>query len=276
MEEKTEITPVEKSGPVLAPRPAPSDNKITLEVKHLFAGYGGPRWAIQDINMSIYDNEITAIIGPSGCGKSTLIRCMNRMHEVASGATYKGEISLKKKNIFNMDPVVLRQDVGMVFQRPNPFPTMTIFENVAAGLILKGVRDKNVLQETVEISLKEAALWDEIKDKLHSSAMSLSGGQQQRLCIARALAVKPQVLLLDEPCSALDPIATARIEELLMELKTYLTIVIVTHNMQQASRVSRYTGFMLLGDLVEFGHTEKVFTNPQNKKTQDYVTGRFG
>jgi phosphate transport system ATP-binding protein len=226
--------------------------------------------------MSIYENHITAIIGPSGCGKSTLIRCMNRMHEIHAAATNSGEILLAGKNIFAMDAVILRQQVGMVFQRPNPFPTLTIFENVAAGLMLNGVNDKSKLEEVVERSLNHAALWDEVKDKLHQSSLNLSGGQQQRLCIARALAVSPKVLLLDEPCSALDPIATARIEELLLELKNNLTVVIVTHNMQQAARASDYTGFMLLGDLVEFGETDKIFTNPENQKTHDYVTGRFG
>jgi len=198
------------------------------------------------------------------------------MHEVYAGAETKGEISLDNKNIFKMDPVLLRRDVGMVFQRPNPFPTMSIFDNVAAGLVLNGERNKSKLTAIVEKSLKQAALWNEVKDKLGQAALNLSGGQQQRLCIARGLAVNPRVLLLDEPCSALDPIATARIEELIMELKKDLTIVIVTHNMQQAARASDYTAFMLLGDLIEFGHTEQMFTTPKDKRTQDYITGRFG
>lgn len=249
--------------------------KSAIDVRGLFAGYGHGN-TLNGINMSIYENRITAIIGPSGCGKSTLIRCMNRMHEIHPSATTSGEILLYEQNIFQMDPVLLRQQVGMVFQRPNPFPTMSIYENVASGLMLNGVRNKDRLDEVVERSLRHAALWDEVKDKLNQSAYNLSGGQQQRLCIARALAVSPRVLLLDEPCSALDPIATARIEELLLEIKKDLTVVIVTHNMQQAARASDYTGFMLLGDLVEFGVTEKIFTNPSSQKTHDYVTGRFG
>jgi phosphate transport system ATP-binding protein len=255
--------------------PALKPPVVTIEVKGLFAGYGAAA-VLKNINMQLFENHITAIIGPSGCGKSTLIRCINRMHEVYTGATHEGAINLDGENIFDMDPVLLRQKVGMVFQRPNPFPTMSIFENVTAGLVLKGVSSKGRLIETAESTLKQAALWDEVKDKLDQSALSLSGGQQQRLCIARALAVRPKVLLLDEPCSALDPIATARIEELLLELKQQLTIVIVTHNMQQAARVSDYTGFMLLGDLVEFGITDRIFTNPTDSRTHDYVTGRFG
>jgi phosphate transport system ATP-binding protein len=256
-------------------KPEPSKKKIAIEVRNLVAGYGGAP-TLKGINISIFENHITAIIGPSGCGKSTLIRCVNRMHEINPVATNHGEILVNGENIFAMDPVALRQKVGMVFQRPNPFPTMSIFQNVAAGLVLNGVRDKAFLAGIVEKSLRGAALWDEVKDKLNDSALNLSGGQQQRLCIARALAVSPQVLLLDEPCSALDPIATARIEELLLELKKDLTVVIVTHNMQQAARASDYTAFMLLGDLVEYGVTERIFTNPENQKTHDYVTGRFG
>ena len=246
-----------------------------LEVVGLRAGYGGAD-ILKGVDMRVFENRVTAIIGPSGCGKSTLIRCMNRMHEINARATFSGEIRLDGENIFAMDPVLLRRKVGMVFQRPNPFPTMTIHQNVAAGLVLNGMRDKGRLAEVVEQSLRQAALWDEVKDKLHQSALNLSGGQQQRLCIARALAVSPKILLLDEPCSALDPIATARIEELLLQLKQNLTIVIVTHNMQQAARSSDYTGFMLLGELVEFGITDRIFTNPGDQRTLDYVTGRFG
>jgi len=250
--------------------------KITaLKVRELKAGYGRGD-ILKSVNMDILENQITAIIGPSGCGKSTLIRCMNRMHEVYAGATCSGSIQLGDQDIFEMDPVLLRRRVGMVFQRPNPFPTMTIYENVVSGLVLNGLKDKALLMEVAETSLAQAALWDEVKDKLNQPALNLSGGQQQRLCIARALAVRPAVLLLDEPCSALDPIATARIEELIMELKRNLTIVIVTHNMQQASRVSDSTAFMLLGELVEYGETEKLFTNPQDSRTKDYITGRFG
>ena len=276
MEKTTEIKKEDEAGNSTMPSlETPVQQKVSLEVRGLKAGYGsGP--ILKGIDLDIFENHITAIIGPSGCGKSTLIRCMNRMHEVYVGATHEGEIKLNSENVFEMDPVLLRQKVGMVFQRPNPFPTMTIFQNVAAGFILNGFKNKNQLSEVVESSLKQAALWDEVKAKLDQSALNLSGGQQQRLCIARALAVKPKVLLLDEPCSALDPIATARIEELLLELKKDLTIVIVTHNMQQAGRVSDYTGFMLLGELVEYGITDKIFTNPTDQRTQDYITGRFG
>ncbi len=278
MENKTlinKISPVPSVVPKANISMQPQTKTIAIQTIDLEASYGhGP--ILKGINISIYGNHITAIIGPSGCGKSTLVRCMNRMHEVHPLGSTKGSVLLGDKNIFEMDPVLLRQEVGMVFQRPNPFPTMTIYQNVASGLVLNGVKEKQTLNEIVERSLKNAALWDEVKDKLHQSAFNLSGGQQQRLCIARALAVSPKVLLLDEPCSALDPIATARIEELLIELKKDLTIVIVTHNMQQAARSSDFTGFMLSGDLVEFGVTEKIFTNPDNQKTQDYITGRFG
>jgi phosphate transport system ATP-binding protein len=246
-----------------------------LELAGVSAGYGTVT-AIRDVSLPVYDRLITAIIGPSGCGKSTLIRCINRMHEVTPGAFSRGRILLDSKNIFDIDPVLLRRQVGMVFQRANPFPTMTIFQNVAAGLTLNGVRDRRTLVERVEMSLRQAALWDEVKDKLDSAGTGLSGGQQQRLCIARALAVEPRVLLLDEPCSALDPIATARIEELLLELKKELTIIIVTHNMQQAARVSDHTAFMLMGEMVEFGVTDTLFTRPADKRTEDYITGRFG
>jgi len=221
---------------------------------------------------------VTAIIGPSGCGKSTMIRCLNRMHEVVRGAHAEGHVSLSGQDIYasNMDPVRVRRVIGMVFQKPNPFPTMSVFDNVAAGLRLAGVRDKNLLHDVVERALRQAALWDEVKDELYKSGSSLSGGQQQRLCIARAVAVQPEVLLMDEPCSALDPIATARIEELILDLKKDLTIVIVTHNMQQAARVSEWTGFFLLGELIEIGVTRDLFTHPREQKTEDYITGRFG
>jgi phosphate transport system ATP-binding protein len=254
---------------------AKKDAKVVLSVRGLHAGYGGAP-VLKGVDLDVRGNTVTAIIGPSGCGKSTLIRCLNRMHESIPGAACGGKMLLGGRDVLDMDPVLLRREVGMVFQRPNPFPTMSIFENVAAGLVLNGVRDRAVLAETVEKSLRRAALWDEVKDKLDAPGVGLSGGQQQRLCIARALAVEPAVLLLDEPCSALDPIATARIEELLLQIKEQLTIVIVTHNMQQAARVSEYTVFMLMGEMVEFGLTRQMFTQPADKRTEDYITGRFG
>jgi phosphate transport system ATP-binding protein len=236
----------------------------------------GSKQILKDISMKIKPRQVTAIIGPSGCGKSTFIRCLNRMHEVVPGARMTGQVLLDGANIFELDPVLLRRRVGMVFQKALPFPTMSIFENVAAGLRLNGMRNQNQIAQIVEESLKRAALWDEVKDNLDKSGTSLSGGQQQRLCIARALAVNPAILLMDEPCSALDPIATAKIEELILDLKKNYTIVIVTHNMQQAARVSDETAFFLLGDLIEFGHTKQIFTNPRDKRTEDYITGRFG
>jgi phosphate transport system ATP-binding protein len=246
-----------------------------MEVAGLVAGYGaGP--VLKGVTLGFRTNRITAIIGPSGCGKSTLIRCLNRLHETQPGATMAGRILLDGEDIEGLDPVLLRRQVGMVFQRANPFPTMSIFDNVAAGLVLNGIGDRAGRARAVEESLRHAALWDEVRDKLRAPATALSGGQQQRLCIARALAVRPRVLLLDEPCSALDPIATARIEELLLKLKADYTIVIVTHNMQQAARVSDFTGFMLMGELVEFGTTDHIFTNPADPRTQAYLTGRFG
>jgi phosphate transport system ATP-binding protein len=249
--------------------------QVAMETVGLKAGYGAGD-VLKGVSMPFYEREVTAIIGPSGCGKSTLIRSLNRLHEVFPGASVSGKILLDGTDVMSMDPVLVRRKVGMVFQRPNPFPTMSIFQNVAAGLVLNGVRDRRVLAEVVEASLRHAALWDEVKDKLREPGIGLSGGQQQRLCIARALAVKPRVLLLDEPCSALDPIATARIEELIVELKRELAIVMVTHNMQQAARVSGFTGFMLLGELVEFGRTDDIFINPKDPRTQAYLTGRFG
>ncbi len=231
-----------------------------------------------DIGLAIAPRAVTAIIGPSGCGKSTFIRCLNRMHEVVPGARAVGTVLQEGQDIYGpgVDPVEVRRRIGMVFQKPNPFPTMSVFDNVAAGLRLAGVRKRSVLQEEVERALRHAALWDEVSDDLDKSGVSLSGGQQQRLCIARALAVEPEVLLMDEPCSALDPIATAKIEDLIHDLKKDLTLVIVTHNMQQAARVSEWTGFFLLGELVEFGATKELFTTPRDQKTEDYITGRFG
>jgi phosphate transport system ATP-binding protein len=250
------------------------ENVHKIETKNLNAFFGKTQ-ALKIISLSIAQNKATAIIGPSGCGKSTFLRCLNRMHEVAGG-TMNGTILLDGKNILDYDPVNLRRRVGMVFQKPNPFPTMSIFDNVAAGLRLNGVREKNHIAETVERSLQQAALWNEVKDSLGKSGISLSGGQQQRLCIARALAVSPEVLLMDEPASALDPISTAKIEELVYELKKNYTIIIVTHNMQQAARVSDYTAFLYMGELIEYDVTKKIFTMPSNKQTEDYVTGRFG
>ncbi len=236
----------------------------------------GTKQVLKDISMKMKPRQVTAIIGPSGCGKSTFIRCLNRMHEVVPGARMNGQILLDGANILELDPVLLRRRVGMVFQKAQPFPTMSIFDNVAAGLRLNGLRNKSQLAGIVEESLKRAALWEEVKDLLDKPGTGLSGGQQQRLCIARALAVSPAILLMDEPCSALDPIATAKIEELILNLKKNYTIVIVTHNMQQAARVSDETAFFLLGELVEFNNTKQIFTNPRDKRTEDYITGRFG
>ena len=238
----------------------------------------GPSHVLCDIDLAVAPRAVTAIIGPSGCGKSTFIRCLNRMHEVVPGARVVGTVLQEGQDIYSpgVDPVEVRRRIGMVFQKPNPFPTMTVFDNVAAGVRLGGVRDRAILNERVERALHAAALWDEVKDRLAKPGAGLSGGQQQRLCIARALAVEPEVLLMDEPCSALDPIATARIEELILELKRDLTIVIVTHNMQQSARVADATGFFLLGELVEFGPTSQLFTKPVDKRTEDYITGRFG
>jgi phosphate transport system ATP-binding protein len=247
---------------------------IKLEAKNVNAFFGKTQ-ALRNISLSIEKNHVVAIIGPSGCGKSTFLRCLNRMHEVAGG-TMNGTILLDGEDIHENDPVNLRRQVGMVFQKANPFPTMSIFDNVAAGLRFNGMAHNGHLAETVERSLQQAALWNEVKDSLSKSGISISGGQQQRLCIARALAVNPEVLLMDEPASALDPISTAKIEELIYELKKDYTIVIVTHNMQQAARVSDETAFFYIGELIEFDNTKKIFTAPSIKQTEDYVTGRFG
>jgi len=235
----------------------------------------GKTQALRNVSLDVPENRVLAIIGPSGCGKSTFLRCLNRMHEVAGGSM-KGEISLDGENILGIDAVNLRRRVGMVFQKPNPFPTMSIFDNVAAGLRFNGHRNHKFLAEVVERCLRQAALWDEVKDSLNKSGMSISGGQQQRLCIARTLAVNPEVVLMDEPASALDPLSTAKIEELIYELKTKYTIAIVTHNMQQAARVSDLTAFFYLGELVEVGETKRIFTTPEKRQTEDYITGRFG
>lgn len=246
-----------------------------LEIVQLNAWFGEIH-ALNNIDMTILEKNVTAIIGPSGCGKSTFIRCLNRMHETGLKARSRGKILLDGKDIFDLDPVGLRRRVGMIFQKANPFPTMSIVENVLAGPRLNGIRKRSALEELAYQCLKRAALWEEVKDKLHHSGISLSGGQQQRLCIARALAVNPEMLLMDEPCSALDPISTARIEELIHELRENYTVVVVTHNMQQAARVSDFTAFLYMGELVEFGETKNLFTNPKIKKTEDYITGRFG
>jgi phosphate transport system ATP-binding protein len=250
---------------------------IEIEVKDLNFYYNGVVHALNGISLPIQKNRVTALIGPSGCGKTTLLRCFNRMHDLYPKHRYEGEIIFQERNILgnDIDLINLRSRIGMVFQKPTPFP-MTIAENIAYGLRLKGVKKKNELVERIERALRHAALWEEVRDKLNSSAYDLSGGQQQRLVIARALAVEPEVLLFDEPTSALDPISTAKIEELVATLKRNITIIIVTHNMQQAARVSDMTGFLYLGELIEFGATEKIFTNPDKKQTDDYITGRFG
>lgn len=250
---------------------------VGIDVENLNAWYGSTH-TLQDISLNIPANHATALIGPSGCGKSTFVRCLNRMHETNPIARATGVVKMGDVDIYeDANPVEIRRRVGMVFQRPNPFPTMSIYDNVASGLKLNGFRNRAILDETVERSLRAAALWDEVKDELKKkSGASLSGGQQQRMCIARALAVDPEVLLMDEPASALDPVSTSKIEDLIFELKRQYTIVIVTHNMQQAARVAENTGFFLNGKMVEFDSTHKIFTNPKDKRTEDYITGRFG
>lgn len=252
------------------------NEKIAIEVKD-WNLYYGKKQALNGINMVVPENRVTAFIGPSGCGKSTLLRCFNRMNDLIDIVNVDGEMSIHGDDMYakNMDVAALRRRVGMVFQKPNPFPK-SIYENVCYGLRLQGITDKAVLDESVEWALKGACLWDEVKDRLDENALGMSGGQQQRLCIARAIAIKPEVLLLDEPTSALDPISTLAIEELIFELKKEFTILIVTHNMQQAARVSDYTAFMYMGDLIEYTDTDSLFTNPQVKRTEDYITGRYG
>ena len=262
------------------PESLPSEEAVpapTFEVKNMSIWYGEKR-AIDNVSLDVASNAVTAIIGPSGCGKSTFLRALNRMHELTPKTRMEGKVLLHGEDLYSstIDPAIVRRRVGMIFQKSNPFPTMTIGENVVIGLRLNGVRNQRFLNERLEKSLRMAALWDEVKDDLHKPGTSLSGGQQQRLCIARALAVEPEVILMDEPCSALDPIATAKIEELIYELKAKYTIVTVTHNMQQAGRISDYTAFFYLGRLIEFGPTTKIFTNPVEKQTEDYITGRFG
>lgn len=254
-----------------------SKNDLKMQIRNLNFYYGTHQ-VLKNINLNIKSNAITAIIGPSGCGKTTFIRTLNRMNDIILGTKIEGDILFDQKNIYDddIDVVEIRRKIGMVFQRPNPFPK-SIFENIAYGLNINNLTaNKEELRESVEVALRGAALWEEVRDRLNISALDLSGGQQQRLCIARALAVQPEVILFDEPCSALDPIATAKIEELIQELKEKYTIVIVTHNMQQAARASDYTAFLMLGELIEFDITEKIFTNPSQKITEDYITGRFG
>lgn len=255
-----------------------SEPALRAEVKDLIFSYGDKK-VINGVSMPVYENRITALIGPSGCGKTTLLRCFNRMHDLYNTTDYEGEIILHpdRRNILSkeIDPMEVRMRIGMVFQKPNPFPK-TIFENVAYGLRVRGIKNRSFLEETVVKSLQQAGLWEEVKDRLHQSATAMSGGQQQRLCIARALATEPEILLLDEPTSALDPISTAHIEELVGELKKDVTILMVTHNLHQAARVSDYTAFMYLGDLIEFGPSEKIFTTPTDTRTENYITGRFG
>lgn len=260
---------------IIRPRSEVKDNNI-FSVENVDFYYGQKR-ALKSIDLAIAEKKATAFIGPSGCGKTTLLRCFNRMNDLVLGTRVTGQIKLEGKNIYDpdLDVINLRRRVGMIFQKWNPFPK-SIYENIVYGLRIVGINNRAYLDEVVEKSLRRAALWDEVKDNLHKSAADMSGGQQQRLCIARALAVEPEVILMDEPCSALDPISTAKIEELIHELKDTFTIVIVTHNMQQAARVSDYTAFFYLGELVEFGETGKLFTAPEKRQTEDYITGRFG
>ena len=255
-----------------------TDNEIDLEIKDFSFRYAGASSdSLKKINLPISKNRVTALIGPSGCGKTTLLRSINRIHDLYPGNKYKGEINFEEHNILGKyeDLIHLRTRIGMIFQKPTAFP-MSIYDNIAYGLRLKGVKKKSILEEKIEIALKGGALWDEVKDRLHDDADSLSGGQQQRLCIARAIAVEPEIILFDEPTSALDPIATVAIEKLISELKNQVTIVIVTHNMQQAQRISDYTAFMYLGDLIEFGETKQIFNNPKEELTKQYIAGKFG
>ncbi len=247
----------------------------TVTAENVSAYFGSHR-VLNEVSLTMQANQATAIIGPSGCGKSTFVRCINRMHETVPAAKMTGQLRLDGQDVYKMDPVTVRRNIGMVFQRPNPFPTLSIFDNVAVGLRLNGYAKRSVITDQVEKSLRMAALWDEVKDRLQKSSTGLSGGQQQRLCIARALAIEPDVLLMDEPASALDPISTLRIEELIEEIKQTYTIVIVTHNMQQAARVADTTAFFLSGEMVEHGPTTQIFTTPRDQRTEDYVTGRFG
>lgn len=249
---------------------------VILKIKNLNAYYGSQK-VLKNVNLEIYENRVTTILGPSGCGKTTLIRCINRLHELSPGARIEGQILLKGEDLYQIEPMIVRQKIGMVFQKPNPFPTMTIYDNVIAGYILSGIKlSKEEKDKIVEESLIKSGLWDEVKENLFKKGTFLSGGQQQRLCIARALAMKPEILLLDEPTSALDPVATSIIEELIIELKKSVTTVLVTHNIGQAGRVSDYTAFFYLGELIEFGKTTEMFTVPRSKKTEEYLIGKIG
>jgi phosphate transport system ATP-binding protein len=286
VEENTAMEPVSPAPTIALPAVAPATRAPNgnaapppkAEIRNLSFYYGAVQ-ALRNVSVSFAENKVTALIGPSGCGKTTLLRCFNRMHDLYPGTRYEGEILLQPDgtNILDrsVDPIGLRMRIGMVFQRSNPFPK-SIYDNIAYGLRIQGVTNRRALDEVVERSLRQAALWDEVKDRLKENGTSLSGGQQQRLCIARTIAVEPEIVLMDEPCSALDPIATAKVEELIYELKQHFTIVVVTHNMQQAGRCSDYTGFFYLGQLIEFDRTEKIFTDPAQKQTEDYITGRFG
>jgi phosphate transport system ATP-binding protein len=253
------------------------DQRYKVSIRGLDAWFG-PKQALKNVSYDVKENTVTAIIGPSGCGKTTLIRCLNRMHEMTPGAAAKGRVFLDSIDIYDkkVDPVVIKRRIGMVFQKPNPFPTMSVYDNVAAGLKLNGIKDKDLIDDIVRESLDQSALWDEVKGELDKPGISLSGGQQQRLCIARALAMQPEVLLMDEPTSALDPIATSKIEGLINDLKRHFTIIIVTHNMQQAARIADFTAFMYLGELVEHGPTKQIFENPQKELTERYISGKFG
>ena len=280
MTSQPQTSPKTENPPPVAtaqPRSTPGPDQSTFEVQGLNVWFG-ERQVLFDICLRVQPKAVTAIIGPSGCGKTTFLRCLNRMHELSPGARLEGRVRLLGEDLYarQVDPTLIRRRVGMVFQKSNPFPSMSVADNVTIGLKLNGVRRKSLLQERLEQTLRMAALWDEVKDRLHANALSLSGGQQQRLCIARALAIEPEVLLMDEPASALDPQATAKIEELVLQLRRQLTIVIVTHNMQQASRISEITAFFYAGKLIEADQTKKLFTNPSNQQTEDYVTGRFG
>jgi len=254
-----------------------STDKYKVSIQNVNGWFGSKR-AIKNINLNVKERTVTAFIGPSGCGKTTLVRCLNRMHEMTPGARAEGRVIVDGVDIYDksIDPVIIRRRIGMVFQKPNPFPTMSIFENVAAGLKLNGINNKTIIREIVEESLKNAALWEEVKNQLEQPGMSLSGGQQQRLCIARALAMQPEVLLMDEPTSSLDPLGSAKMEELVRTLKDSVTIIIVTHNMQQAGRVSDFTAFMYLGDLIEYGSTNQIFMKPEKELTERYISGKFG